>query len=49
MAFSVKAHRDGVADAFGVADNDPRFTWLYAQERGTPALRIEIEEKTNAR
>ncbi|MBV7475375.1 hypothetical protein [Pseudoxanthomonas sp. PXM05] len=28
---ALKAVRDGVADAFGVADNDPRLTWEYAQ------------------
>lgn len=28
---ALKAVRDGIADAFGVADNDPRLTWEYAQ------------------
>jgi hypothetical protein len=28
-----KAIRDGVADAYGVADNDPRMTWRYAQAK----------------
>ena len=40
-----KAVRDGVADALGVKDNDPRIAWRYAQERGKPreyAVRVEI-------
>lgn len=43
-----KAIRDGVADAYGVADNDPRMTWSYAQEkvkRGFYGVRIELESK----
>lgn len=42
-----KALRDGIADRLGVNDNDPRVTWIYAQERGEPreyAVRIEISE-----
>lgn len=43
LAFAFKSVRDGVADAFGVADNDPRFSWGYSQERGKPpSLRIEF-------
>jgi hypothetical protein len=41
-----KAIRDGVADAYGVPDNDPRIQWRYAQERckrGYFAVRIEVE------
>lgn len=42
LAFAFKCIRDGVADAFGVADNHPRIHWEYAQERGKPAqIRIE--------
>lgn len=40
-----KAIRDGVADAYGVPDNDPRITWLYAQERckrGEFGVRVEL-------
>lgn len=33
---ALKATRDGIADAFGVDDRDPRITWLYAQRRGKP-------------
>lgn len=42
---SLKACRDGVADWLGVADNDPRVSWEYAQERGKPktyAVRVEV-------
>jgi len=45
LAAGLKAVRDGVADALGVNDADPRVTWAYAQERGKPreyAVRIEI-------
>ncbi len=28
-----KAIRDGIADKLGIADNDPRVTWRYMQER----------------
>lgn len=40
-----KAIRDGVADAYGVPDNDPRIQWQYAQERckrGEFGVRIEV-------
>jgi hypothetical protein len=40
-----KGFRDGIADRFGVKDNDPRLEWRYAQERGKPreyAVRVEI-------
>jgi hypothetical protein len=40
-----KAIRDGIADAFDLADNDPRFTWNYAQEKCKAryyGIRIEI-------
>lgn len=38
--------RDGVADALGINDRDPRVTWEYRQERGRPgeyAVRIVVE------
>lgn len=47
---ALKSIRDGIADAFGVKDNDPRIEWRYAQERGKPkayAVRIRIETKGN--
>lgn len=31
---AAKPIRDGVADWLGVKDNDPRFTWNYAQRKG---------------
>lgn len=40
---SVKHIVDGIADVFGLADKDPRFTWRYAQQRGPYAVRIHIE------
>ncbi len=42
---ALKSIRDGVADAFGVPDNDPRIKWRYSQEkgkRGHHAVRIKI-------
>lgn len=45
LAGSQKHVRDGVADALGINDRDPRVTWLYAQERGRKgeyAVRIDI-------
>ncbi len=40
---SLKAVRDGVADALGIDDGDSRLTWWYAQETGADyAVRIEV-------
>jgi hypothetical protein len=42
---SQKHVRDGIADALGLPDNDPRIEWRYAQERckrGSYGVRIEI-------
>lgn len=36
---------DGIADALGIPDNDPRVTWRYAQEkckRGRYAVRVTV-------
>lgn len=33
LAHAFKSVRDGVADALGIKDNDPRVTWAYTQER----------------
>ena len=42
---ALKSVRDGVADAFGLADNDARFSFRYSQRRGTPTrLLITIAE-----
>jgi hypothetical protein len=44
---SLKAIRDGVADALGIDDGDPRITWEYAQERRKAyGVRIRIEAIT---
>lgn len=48
LRVSLKAIRDGIADAFGIADNDTRISWQYAQEkckRGTYGVRITIAAK----
>lgn len=36
LAGSGKHVRDGVADALGIDDRDPRVKWLYAQRKGKP-------------
>lgn len=46
LVSSLKAVRDGVADALGIDDGDPRVTWVYEQRRGKPnewAVEIRIE------
>jgi hypothetical protein len=41
---SAKHVRDGIADALGVDDGDPRVTWVVKQERAKEwAVRVEIE------
>ena len=45
LAISNKAIRDGIADAIGIDDGSPKFTWQYEQESGAPkfyAVRVEI-------
>jgi hypothetical protein len=43
---ALKAVRDGVADAFDLAnDNDPRITWKYEQARGGYGVRVVIEAR----
>jgi len=40
--------RDGIADALGIDDGDPRLTWEYEQEKGAPgeyAVRVEIQRR----
>ncbi len=40
---ALKATRDGVADAFGVSDRDPRVEWRYGQRRGgVRVFQVEI-------
>lgn len=36
LAGAAKSVRDGVADALGVDDRDPRVKWAVAQRRGKP-------------
>ncbi len=46
---SLKAVRDGVADALGINDNDPRVSWQYAQKRGPArfyAVEVTVEAAT---
>lgn len=38
-----KAVADGIAEAFGIDDGDPRISWNYAQEKGEYAVRVCIE------
>lgn len=43
---ALKSVRDGVADAYGIPDNDSRITWRYSQERcgrGVFGVRVTIE------
>jgi len=41
---SFKPLVDGIADRLGIADNDPRIKWRYAQHRGSPyAVKIDVE------
>jgi len=45
-----KSIRDGVADALGLSDNDPRIKWEYAQEKGREySCRIELFSATDFR
>lgn len=44
---ALKSIRDGIADAYGVEDNDPRIVWHYGQEtckRGGCGVRVKIEQ-----
>ena len=44
LARSLKAVRDGIADALGIDDGDERVVWLYAQRRGAPkTYEVEVE------
>lgn len=48
LARSMKAVQDGVADAFGVDDGSPMFTWRYEQRRGGVgeyAVEVRIKER----
>lgn len=36
LAGAMKHIRDGIADALGMDDRDPRVAWMYSQRRGAP-------------
>lgn len=42
---ALKAVRDAVAFTLGVDDANPSVEWEYAQEKGKPAVRIEIRRR----
>ena len=49
LASSQKHVRDGIADALGIDDRDPRVSWRYAQRRGDPKkyfVEVIIEART---
>ena len=43
LGAALKGVIDGVADALGVDDRDPRVTWRLEQERGPWGVRIRVE------
>jgi hypothetical protein len=45
LAFAFKSVRDGVADAFGIRDDDARIRFEYRQEKGAAAVRVEIARR----
>jgi hypothetical protein len=48
LSAAAKSVRDGIADAFGIPDNDPRISWRYDQAKGEPkqyATRITIAQR----
>ena len=46
LAGSTKFVQDGVAEALGVDDRDPRLTWVYKQEKCKEyGVRVDIERK----
>lgn len=42
---AMKHIRDGVADALGVKDNDPRIEWKYEGRKGEYAVEIQVEAR----
>ena len=49
LSSALSAVRDGVADAFGLTDNNPRLHFVYAQRSGgvrTYAVEITIHQET---
>lgn len=48
LVSACKAVRDGIADAFGIKDNDPRIQWRCAQRKGEPkqyAVHVELQSQ----
>lgn len=46
LAYSAKAVRDGIADAFGIDDGDESAVmWAYSQERGEHGVRVRVERR----
>lgn len=41
---ALKSVRDGIADAFGLDDRDPRIEWRYGQRKGPYSVIVEIEK-----
>jgi len=47
LAAAFKSVRDGIADALGIDDRDPRITWKCEQAKGKPSrCEIAIERET---
>jgi len=47
LAAAFKSVRDGIADALGIDDRDPRITWKCEQAKGKPPrCEIAIERET---
>jgi hypothetical protein len=42
LAASLKPVRDGIADAYGIADNDSRIHFVYGQAKGEYGVKVEI-------
>ncbi len=46
LAISAKHVRDGIADALGIDDADPRISWSYQQEIGPAYMaRIRLQQR----
>lgn len=43
LAYAFKAWRDGIAEAVGIDDGSPRWTWEYHQRRGLAAVEVWLE------
>lgn len=42
LGTALKSIRDGIAEALGFNDGDPRFRWLYSSALGKPGVRITV-------